>query len=138
MSGGDIAKPLWSAMSSNPRAGVVTPDPLSRRTSGSSGSRGGISGASTSRFGFESFGSLPSLIAFSILAALYFEKMILRCVSSSGRPHMLEREKKVAAASNVSAVCLEALLVAKYGGVEHPYRVTLLACRTFSALSNVC
>lgn len=78
--------------------------------SGSAGSTAGCSSRSSS-FGFDSFGSLPSLMALYIRAAFHFAYLIFCRFSGSGVPQMWTRLKKVAAASKVPAVCLEALRI---------------------------
>lgn len=76
-------------------------------TSGSLGSRGCKStSGSGSGLGFDSLGSFPSLIAFTIRTAFHFAYLIFACASCEGSPHMLSNSKNVAAARNVSAVCL--------------------------------
>lgn len=82
----------------------VTPPKL--WTAGSSGFNSGCGGSS--RFGFDSLGSLPSLIALTIRAAFHFAYLIFCCVSWSTGPQMLATWKNVAAASKVVAVCLHA------------------------------
>lgn len=56
--------------------------------------------------GFDSLGSVPSLIALRIRAAFHLENTIFFCISSSMGSHILRSWKNVAAASKVSAVCL--------------------------------
>lgn len=75
-------------------------------TSGSFGSSGGRLSCCAGAFGFDSFGSFPSFKAFTILTAFHFAYLIFDCVSASAGPHMLTSSRKVAAAWNVSAVCL--------------------------------
>lgn len=87
------------------------PAGCSRGTGATSGRPGlTVSSASSSsswRTGFDSFGSLPSLMARRMRAAFHLAYLIFFCVSSSGVSQMLISWKNVAAASNVSAVCLD-------------------------------
>lgn len=64
------------------------------------------SASGCSGLGFDSFGSVPSLIAFKILTAFHFAYLIFCRVSGSAGPQMFIRLRKVAAASNVLAVFL--------------------------------
>jgi hypothetical protein len=76
-------------------------------TSGSFGSRFGRFSSGAGALGFDSFGSFPSFSAFTIRTAFHFAYLIFDCVSASGGPQMFTSSRKVAAAWNVSAVCLQ-------------------------------
>lgn len=85
-------------------------------TSGSEGSRA-TSGSGSGALGFVSLGSFPSRMALRIRAAFHLANLIFLTTSGSGSPHSRVRSKNVAAASNVSAVCLR-LLVSPYNPVK--------------------
>jgi hypothetical protein len=81
--------------------------PPSCWTSGSLGSRGcRFSSGVGSGFGFDSFGSFPSFMAFAIRTAFHLAYLILAWISGSGSPQIFSSSRKVDAARKVSAVCL--------------------------------
>lgn len=107
ISGGASVK--VGTLGGSPTSGASSTDagggPVSSCTSGSVGSSAGAASGSGA-FGFDSFGSLPSRTALKIRAAFHLANFIFCRTSGSGSPHSRVRSKKVAAASNVSAVCL--------------------------------
>lgn len=129
--------PPSGASSTNAACGGDAVAAVSSWTSGSRGSSAGSSSSSLG-LGFDSLGSFPSRMALRMRAAFHFANLIFWRTSGSGVPHSWVRSKKVAAASKVSAVCLEKKsesVVALSLCCAH--LVTLFALIVLSARSNV-
>lgn len=87
------------------RAASCDADCITACTSGSLSA--GLSSSSGSfTAGFVALGSSPALSAFAILSAWYLANLILAATSGSGGFQICRSSRKVAAAWNVSAVCL--------------------------------